>query len=138
MVDVPCSATWNGSALESHDNAGHCQIMIQHVVVVRQLFQLNRGNVILTIHSLIGCAKRKICLIKSGVNSGIYPRSTGTINNEGATTVAGSDTQIHAQCSPWCKFGVLYKVPASMHDSSTSESTKEGEVRLLMIPVIMR
>ena len=42
-----------------------------HVVVERQLFQLDRVGVILTIHSVIGCAKRKVCLIKSGVNSGI-------------------------------------------------------------------
>ena len=106
-------------------------------MVEGQLFQLNRGGVILTIHSLIGCAKRKVCLIKSSVNSGIYPRSTGTVDNEGATTVAGVDTQIHTQLSPWCKFGMLYEVPASTHNSSTSESTKEGEVWLLMIPVIM-
>ena len=122
--------------LESRDDAGHCRI--QHVVIERQLFQLNKGSVILTIHSLIGCAKRKVCLIKAGVNSGIYSRSTGTVDNEGATTVTGANTQIHTQLSPWCKFGVLYEVPASMHDSSTSESAKEGEVGLLMIPMIMR
>jgi len=90
IVDVLSSATWNGSALKSLDDAGHCRI--RHIVVVRQLFQLNIGGVILTIYSLIGCAKKKVCLIKSGVNSGIYPRSPGTVDNEGATTVTGADT----------------------------------------------
>jgi len=49
--------------------------------------------------------------------------------------VTYTDTQIHAQHSSRCKLGVLYEVPASMHNSSTSESTEEGEVGLLVIPV---
>jgi len=123
MMDVPSSATWKGSALKSLDNAGHCRI--RQAVVKKQRFQLDRGNVILTIHSLIGCAKKKVCLIKSGVNIGIYPTSPGTVDNEGATTMTGANTQIHAQIFPWCKFGVLYEVSASMYNNSTSESTEE-------------
>jgi len=78
----------------------------------------------LTVNPLIGRAKRKVCLIKSGVNSGVYSRSPGTVYNEGATTVTGANTQTHTQLSPWCKLGVLYEVPASMHNSSTPESTQ--------------
>ena len=96
---------------------------------------MNRGGVILAIHPLIGRAKRKVCFIKSGINSGIYPRSLGTVDNKGTTTVTGADTQVHAQLSTWCQFGVLHEVLALMHNSGTSESTEQREVGLLVISV---
>jgi len=36
-----------------------------------------------------------------------------------------AEDHFFTQLSTWCKFGVLYEVPASMHDSSTSDQKNE-------------
>ena len=74
---------------------------------------------------LIGCAERKVSLVKSSINSGIHSRRARAVSIDCATTVTLrlANASIHAQLSPWRELDVLDYISVQMHNNRSGNYT---------------